>query len=157
MSEEPEETTSMKSRNLGFTVIELMIAVLIMSVLLAIAIPNYKENAAKARRAEGITALTTIAQNAERRYSNTFTYTNASPFAGATKIGDAQIPAVGQSYYTITYVTGGTPAGSTYTITATRTGAQLGDGCGDYSLTSTGARTVAGNDGSHTLEGCWNR
>jgi type IV pilus assembly protein PilE len=62
-------------RTRGITLLELMIVVLIVSLLAAIAYPNYREFAARAKRNEAKAALLQIATNQERFYlqNNTFT------------------------------------------------------------------------------------
>ena len=52
----------------GITLIELMIVVVILSILVAIAYPNYREFAARAKRTEARAALLEIAAAQERFY-----------------------------------------------------------------------------------------
>ncbi len=134
-----------KTRSLGFTLIELMIAVVIISILASFAIPSYSNHVTSTKRAEAMAALTQAAQAMERhKSSNNFSYDNATiGAAAATDIFTDQVPVDGGSkYYDITLVNDAT----TYTLTATATGAQNGDG--DLTLTQTGARTWDGNN-------CW--
>ena len=60
----------------GITLLELMIVVMIVGVLAAIAYPNYRDAAARAKRNEAKAALLQIATNQERFYLNNNTYTN---------------------------------------------------------------------------------
>ena len=72
----------------GITLIELMIVVVIISILAAVAYPNYREFAARAKRNEAKAALLRIATNQERFYLQNSTFSNdltqlgfsASPF-----------------------------------------------------------------------------
>jgi type IV pilus assembly protein PilE len=59
----------------GITLMELMIVVVIVGILAAVAYPNYREFAARAKRNEARAALLQIATNQERFYlqNNTFT------------------------------------------------------------------------------------
>ena len=57
-------TTPRASR--GFTLIELMIVVAVISILGAIAYPSYQESVRKGRRAEGRAALQELMQQQER-------------------------------------------------------------------------------------------
>ena len=59
----------------GITLIELMIVIVIVGFLAAIAYPNYREFAARAKRNEAKAALLQIAQQQERFYLNNNTYT----------------------------------------------------------------------------------
>ena len=59
----------------GITLIELMIVVVVIGIMAAIAYPNYREFAARAKRNEARAALLQIATNQERFYLQNNTYT----------------------------------------------------------------------------------
>lgn len=59
----------------GITLLELMIVVVIVGIMAAIAYPNYREYAARAKRNEARAALLQIATNQERFYLQNNTYT----------------------------------------------------------------------------------
>ncbi len=72
----------------GITLLELMIVVVIVSILTAIAYPNYREYIIRAKRTEAKAALLQIATNQERFYLQNNTYTTnmtnlGFPVAGA--------------------------------------------------------------------------
>jgi type IV pilus assembly protein PilE len=58
----------------GVTLIELMIVVVVVSILAAVAFPNYREYAARAKRNEARAALLQLATNQERFYLNNNTF-----------------------------------------------------------------------------------
>ncbi len=60
----------------GVTLIELMIVVMILGILAAVAYPNYRDAAARAKRNEAKAALLKLATNQERFYLNANTYSN---------------------------------------------------------------------------------
>jgi len=60
----------------GVTLMELMIVVVVLGILTAIAYPNYRQYAARAKRTEARAALLQIATNQERFYLQNNTYTN---------------------------------------------------------------------------------
>ncbi|MBK9136243.1 MAG: prepilin-type N-terminal cleavage/methylation domain-containing protein [Betaproteobacteria bacterium] len=62
-------------RGRGFTTIELLIAIVILGILLAVALPSYQSSMRKSRRAEAFTALTSIQQGQERHRSIHPTFT----------------------------------------------------------------------------------
>ena len=76
-------TTPRASR--GFTLIELMIVVAVISILGAIAYPSYQESVRKGRRAEGRAALQELMQQQERYMTQFNTYSNVFA-AGATNV-----------------------------------------------------------------------
>ena len=59
----------------GITLLELMIVVVIIGILAAVAYPNYRQYAARAKRTEARAALLKIAANQERFYLQNNTYT----------------------------------------------------------------------------------
>lgn len=73
------------SRGSGFTLIETMVVLLILSVLAALAYPNYAAHVAKMRRIEGQVALIDALQQQERHHAQHHTYvafSAAEPVAG---------------------------------------------------------------------------
>ncbi|MFO8046335.1 MAG: prepilin-type N-terminal cleavage/methylation domain-containing protein, partial [Halomonas sp.] len=70
----PQGPTGSTRRSAGFTLIELMIAVAVIGILAAIAIPRYQSYVEKARRTDAMSALTTIAGQLERCYTVTSDY-----------------------------------------------------------------------------------
>jgi type IV pilus assembly protein PilE len=89
---EDEETRSMKlsalehrRRTRGFTLIELMIAVVVVAILAGLAYPSFMSSIRKSRRAEAFASLATLQQAQERWRGNHSAYTTeltASPPAG---------------------------------------------------------------------------
>ena len=53
----------------GFTLMELMITVTIISIIAGVAYPTYRDNLIQARRSDAMIALTEIAQLQERFFS----------------------------------------------------------------------------------------
>ena len=137
-------------RTAGFTLIELMIVIAIIGLLASIGYPAYQDQVQKTRRADAKSVLMEAANAMERYYTAEGSYTDAtqgddypakSPIDGAT------------THYTIdANITGG---GTAYTLTATRSGAQAADKCGNLSLSSTGARTIASAGTGVTADECW--
>ena len=115
-----------------------MIAVAIVGILVAIAVPSYQEHLRKGRRADAQAFLTQVAQRQQqylldaRTYAADLAQLNLSP------------PASVSNHYAIAVAASAGPPPS-FTITATPSGVQLKDG--DLTLTNTGAKTRAGNAG----------
>ena len=128
-------------RDLGFTLIELMIVVAIIGILAAIAYPSYVESVRKANRADAKSTMLQV-DSQEERY-----YTENNVYGSLTTIGYAASPVVSQSgKHNITVAV----VGATYTITATPVTAD--PTCGNLTLTNTG---LTGNSAGAAAGVCW--
>ncbi|WP_285164688.1 type IV pilin protein [Shewanella goraebulensis] len=124
----------MKNKN-GFTLIEVMIAVVIVGILSAIAYPSYTQFVAKGARADGLAGLMDIANRQEQFYLDNRKYT-----ADMTKLGLAADPwVVDNGYYSIDAVV---TNNADFTITASAKGTQItrDPNCTAITLNATGAK-----------------
>jgi type IV pilus assembly protein PilE len=139
----------------GFTLIEMMIAVSVVAITLAIALPSYKSSVRKSRRPEAKTALLDLASREERYFTVNNAYTNSAANLGYTAFpvnltGTSSTPDYQLIAPTVTAATA--TAAATFTLQATAVNDQANDTCGSYTLSSTGAQTPAtGTDG----QPCW--
>lgn len=135
----------MKSK--GFTLIELLVVIAIVGILAAIAIPSFNEQVAKSRRAEAMRGLGDLQLRQERwRASNTSygTYANLGS------------PTVANYTLAVSAATVGCPIASCYVITATRSGVQASDRCGNFVLTvAAGVVTKSLSGGSNPSNCNW--
>jgi len=149
-----------RRRAQGFTLIELIVAMVVASILVAIAIPAYSSFVRKGRRTDAKTALLDLASLEERYFSTTNTYSaNASDLG----YGAAAWPVtVGSGYYQIAQPTvvaavaptaaspAGTPA--SFSLTATAIGDQANDtDCATFTVTSAGVQSASPNASGN----CW--
>lgn len=76
--------TSPANRHRAFTLIELMIALMVVAILAAVAYPSFLDSIRKSRRSEAFTALNAVQQGQERWRANNPNYANslAAPPAG---------------------------------------------------------------------------
>lgn len=135
---------------LGFTLIELMITVLILGILIAIAVPLYSQYVESARRTEARTLLLDTAQQLERCYSTYGAYDDANcGLIGGGGGLDSQIESE-NGHYVITPGNSNITA-TTFTLQADAQGIQTDDDCDNYTITQAGTRGVGEGD----VDDCW--
>ncbi len=139
----------------GFTLIELMITVAIVAILAAVAYPSYREYIERSRRSEAQGILMEAAQWMERFYAENYRYDKntkdvvvATLFAGRF----TKSPRAGTAAYNISVKAS---SATDFVVQAVRTGSMVGDKCGDFEITHTGARQLAADTYSSTLARCW--
>jgi type IV pilus assembly protein PilE len=153
-------TQSSKHASSGFTLIELMVTVAIVTILATIAVTSYTSQVQKSRRTEAKSALLDLAGREERLYSTTNAYSDKQAFLGYAASGTATISNMtfGNSYYTLSVVVPdpAQPAGTpSYILTATPVAgnSQAGDTtCKAFSVNQLGQQTVSGTG---TVASCW--
>ncbi len=137
----------------GFSLIELIIAVAIVGVLAAIAIPSYDEYVDRGRRADAKAFLMRLSSDQETFYAQNFSYANSITAAGQLGYADAISP---ESHYTaaLDVQPGGCAAGAeacrTYSFTLTPNFSD--PRCTTITLAGNGTR---GSTGTGTVEDCW--
>jgi len=103
----------------GFTLIELMITVAIVGILMAVALPSYRDYMNRSRRSDAINALSQVTQAQERWRANRSAY--ASSFSDLGLNFPSNLTTAG--HYTLSLVGVGTAPNvnfdSGYTVTAT--------------------------------------
>jgi type IV pilus assembly protein PilE len=150
----------------GFSLIELVVAMLIAAILAAVAIPAYSNYTRKAHRVEAKNALLDMASLEERFMSTNNAYSQTTSDLGYGTTTTTLPLTIGSGYYQITTLTAnaavaptstttvGTPA--TYTITVTAYGDQLKDTtCRTFTVTSAGAQTAQDSSSVDQTATCW--
>lgn len=135
----------------GFTLVELMIVIAVLSILSALAYPLYTEQVRKARRNDARTALQLVAMAQERFYTLNGQYT--------TNPGNLDLPVAMRSgtseegYYNITLSLVNNSVDSYVLTAAAASGkAQAADtDCSALRLDQFGTRSATGDDTAH----CW--
>lgn len=126
------------TRSSGFTLIELMIAMAIVAILAAIAIPTYRDSVRKSRRSEAQAYLMAVASRQQQFLVDTRTYANALATVAVP------IPVNVQANYDVVLVAVAGPP-PTFRITATPKAStdQPYERCGTLALDQAGAKTAA--------------
>lgn len=107
--------------------LELMIAVAVIGILLAVAFPSYQNSVRKGRRAEAINAINAVQQAQERSRANFPSYcdnNHLSTAATSTQCGLNVPNPTTNGYYTLAVSDNN---GTGYIVTATATGSQADD------------------------------
>jgi type IV pilus assembly protein PilE len=158
-----------RGRMAGFTLIELVVAMVILAIIAAVAIPNYTSYVNRGKRAAAKAVLTDTANQLERNYTTFGCYNKTNSVTCQTQgsgndftLTNAVAPAEGRASYAVTVAFAGN--GQQYTLSATPCGAGgtcpagseafVDSECGALQLTQTGARTVTGSLPAAT---CWQR
>ena len=151
MKAEPRFLPGQMNAIRGFTLIEVMIVIVIVSVLVAIALPSYENSMQKGRRADGKSALMDIANQQEQFMLDQGTYTldmeelgfSADPYISEEGHYSVDAAVCTSADITRCYVLTATPvAGSPQTDDAR---------CTSFILGSNGSKTASGSD----QDSCW--
>jgi type IV pilus assembly protein PilE len=150
----------------GFSLLELMVVLVIISILTSIAVPAFRDSAVKSRRNDAQAALISFASALERKYTETGTYCNngtvsiTSPSGHDCIDSDADGDTGAPTIFSTTAPIDGTSVNynliirtvdrAAFEIRAERTGSMLNDECGDFVLTQTGQKSQV-----NSSEVCW--
>lgn len=141
-----KNTNARNARAKGFTLIELLIAMAVVAILAAVALPSYKEYMARARRSDAVNTLLKIQLEEEKWRANHTSYTTTLTNLGWTAGNTDSL----SGYYTVAI---NSADGAGFVATATRkTGTQQAtDSCGNYRINQDGPVT----GGSYASADCW--
>jgi type IV pilus assembly protein PilE len=127
---------NLQVKQVGFSLVELMVAVAVIGILASIAFPNYMEYVKKGRRSAAQSHLMDVAQRQQQYLLDTRSYAQSLTALDVTTPSDVS------SYYTITIAVGdGSPPSFTATATPVSGSAQASDPT--LTLSNTGAKTPA--------------
>lgn len=132
-----------KAAQLGFTLIELMIVVVIVGILAAVAIPSYNRYVVRAKVAEAISQLSDVRNRMERSYQDHRRYDCANVTMPAS-------PAV----QFFTYACSNPSGNQTFLITATGVAAQGLSGY-SYTINQDNQRITTGFPDATVPASCW--
>ena len=158
--------TTEQTTQTGFTLIELLIAVAIVALLAAIAVPASTDYVEKAKRSDATTGLTKIAAELERCYTQFSRYNDAGCAFGFVSDGVggdvthadlvAGIPSEEGDYTFTIGAAAGSTAAQSYVLVATAIGRQAGDeACETFTLTHRGQKTSTPAPAAGAANPCW--
>jgi type IV pilus assembly protein PilE len=148
----------------GFTLVELMVTIVIITILTSIAVPTYQAQVRKSRRTEAKTTALDAAAREERYYATQNSYTADTGQLGYTS-ASGSFPYTTGTYYEINSIavvaptanaTGVTTGSFTITVDAPAGSVQQADtDCQTFVVTQTGARTATASGGADNTTTCW--
>ncbi|HEY1284293.1 MAG TPA: type IV pilin protein [Steroidobacteraceae bacterium] len=135
-----------RNRNLGVTLMELLMVMVVVSILAAIAVPSYRGYSLRASRSDGKAAALSMAGALERCFTRFNAYNN-----GGCGITTSNVPSTEGKYL----VSVSFPSSNQFTVSAVPQGAQANDsGCGTLTINQANVR---GKSGSKPVSECWGR
>ena len=154
----------MKNSNSGFTLVELMIVVIIVTILTSIAVPSYFEQIRKSRRTDAMNLLTDCAAAQARNYSTASppTYLTLAQLTAANLCNNGVSP---KGHYQITNVANPNCAANNgaanwcFIITAQAvadSSSQARDTlCTTWTIDHRNVTTAVNDNGDDTTAQCW--
>ncbi len=145
----------MKNRVAGFSLIELIVAMVLVAILAGTAFPSLLGQLRKSRRAEAAIALESLAQAQERYYARFRTYTSVvaapDPCAGLA-CGLGQNSNSSENDYYVLIANGNA---TSYALTATANGPQIDDtDCRTLTINSVGIKSWTSASGQDSTDTC---
>lgn len=126
----------------GFTLLELMLVLLLITALVAMAVPSYQQYVQRSHRINAIEALLAAASCQQNIYAARFRYDTRSC-----------IPSDTSGRYHFRMEPADTASTTVFTVIATPQGAQMQDACEGLALDQSGWRSISGDE--ELQRKCW--
>jgi type IV pilus assembly protein PilE len=138
----------------GFTVAELLVALLVVAVLVAVAVPGYRAHVTRTQRTDATAALARVQAAQERHFLEYNRYAASLASAPPSGLG---LPATSEAgFYDVALETG--DDGWTFRVVArprNGKGPADDDRCRELSIDQAGMRGARDSTGKDTSEACW--
>jgi type IV pilus assembly protein PilE len=144
------------SRCRGFTLIEVLTALVVVAVLAAIAIPTWRNHLLRVRRADAISALTAIQAEQDRYFGIHARYADSAALTQKPPDGLGRPATSERGFYSLELHTA--DDGLSYTATAralTRSGDAPDMRCAQLSIDHLGIRRARDDGGADRSGDCW--
>lgn len=140
----------------GFTLLEVLTAVVVVGVLAAIAIPSWRTHLLRARRGDATAALIAVQKGQDGFFGSRARYADASQLATPPPDGLGLGATSARGFYRIELATSPDGLGYTATATATPSEGQSDDTrCASFSIDHFGQRRAVDSDGNDRTPDCW--
>ena len=140
----------------GFTVMEIVTAVVVIAVLAAIAIPSWRTHLLRVRRAEARDALTNLQAAQDRWFGSHARYATASQLTARAPDGLGLAATTPGNLYSITLDTSADGLGFLATARAiARSGQEADDRCAVFTIDHVGQMSATDSAGTDRSADCW--
>ncbi len=139
--------TDRPSKQTGYTLLELLITVSIITIVTSIALPSYQKHVQRSHRGDAMAALLKIANAQEKFYLQNNTYT--------TVLTDLNIDGTANGYYTLTINNADVDEFSASADPQSGGPQADDDTCAQFTIDSTGALGATDSGGGDNTTACW--
>jgi type IV pilus assembly protein PilE len=143
-------------RQRGVTLIELVVAMIIVGILAAVAIPSYRAYVIRSQRSDAKDSLLALATQQEKHYLQCNTYATAIDVDTDCAAGELQGTDISKNgWYDLTI---DAADATTFTVSATAIAGERqaqDDDCQSYTVDQAGVRTAEDSGGADNTDECW--
>jgi type IV pilus assembly protein PilE len=140
----------------GFTLAELVTALVVVAVLAAIAVPTWRTHTLRVRRTDAIEALTALQAAQDGYFGRHARYADAAQLALAVPGGLGLADRSAQGHYRIELRASDDSLGYLATARPVSTDAQAADSrCSEFSIDHSGRRRAVDAGGTDRSKDCW--
>ena len=150
----PNPSTHPARHAAGFTLIEMMVAMVMVAILASIAIPSYRSYVRRGQLAEAFTTLADMRVKMEQWYQDNKYYGDASGSTTCPTLTNYSAFPVSGKYFAISCGGLGAAPAQTYTLTATGVAGGLTAGYA-YTINQNGIKATTSFDSQASTATCW--